>query len=152
MVGIGVAPLRGGWDTADLTDKLFGQYDLRVGVAFDLVVAAGTGPGRVPGYAGAGDAINVGALGAGARVLAPEVVVDGILAVAVAAILVTEGLSEGRGEEGSKDCKGLHVVLAVNALLDRQTIYSKQVGLLEDLFIELLLSTTIVIEPFGNMI
>lgn len=116
-VGIIVAPLHGGWDTADLADKLLGQGDLRVGVAFDLVVAAGPRPGRMPAYAGVGDAVDVGALGAGAGALAPEVVVDGIPAVAVGGILVTEGLSKGRGEEGSKDCEGLHGVCAVNSLL-----------------------------------
>jgi hypothetical protein len=71
----------------------------------------------MPGYAGVGDAVDVGALGAGAGALAPEVVVDGIPAVAVGGILVTEGLSEGRGEESSKECEGLHVAIAVTSLL-----------------------------------
>lgn len=128
-VGIIIAPLHGGGDTADLADKLLSQGDLRVGVAFDLVVAAGPRPGRMPGYARVGDTIDIGALGAGARAHAPEVVVDGVAAVAVGGILVTESLSEGRGEESSKDRQGLHGVCVANSLLrlDRKRIASAHV-------------------------
>ena len=106
-VGVVVAPRHGGGDGGDVADELLGEADLRVGVALDLVVRAGPLPRRVPLDARARDAVDGGALGARAGVLAPEVVIHRVGRRRGGAVLVAELLGECRGGKG-EESGGLH--------------------------------------------
>lgn len=78
--GAGVGPRPGGLEGRDLGKR--DLVDLRhdVGVRLDVVLTARPGPFGVPFDSGAGGAVEVAALRAGAGAGAPEVVVEGVCA------------------------------------------------------------------------
>ena len=97
---------RDGRHVAD--ELLVSQVELRVGVALDLVVAAGPAPARVPCYAVAADVVYCRALRAAALVFAPEIVVDCVGGLGGGAVLVAELLGESRGGQSEEGGGRLH--------------------------------------------
>ena len=63
----------------------------------------------MPRHAATRDAVDVGALRARARVLAPVVVVDLVSVTVKVSVLVAKLLSRGRGNQGGENADGLHI-------------------------------------------
>ena len=106
-----VAPLGHAGDAANVTDEPLGAELLAgVGVALDIVLAAGPVPVGVPRDAAAVDVVDVRALVAGAGAGAPFVVVEVpalvVVVVELTAELLALGQSQRREEEGEG---GLHL-------------------------------------------
>lgn len=116
-IAIIVFPFGGGFDARKLANKLNVELHARVRVGLDFAFAAGPGPLGVPGNTGVRDAVDGGALRAGARVLSPHVVVDDVFVFAVNAILFTELLSRSGSSGKSKDQSGLHCGIEMLGLL-----------------------------------
>lgn len=106
-IGVVVAPFGGGGNTRDVADELLLQLHARVRVALHRVLAPRPIPGGVPRNTITRDAVEIGTLGSRSRVLPPHVVVDGVLATGVGAILLAELLgSNSCGQR--EDRNGLH--------------------------------------------
>ena len=104
-----VVPIRRRRYAPNLADEpLLGQLPSGVGVALDVVVTALPVPVSVPPHARVGGLVDVGALGAGAEVRAPRIVVEGVACLGVVGELFAECLGEAGGSQ-SEHGKELHL-------------------------------------------
>lgn len=92
-ISIAIAPFRIGRDALDLADQHLGELDSGIRVAFDLVFAAGPCPGSVPRGSRVRYAVYISALRAHTRVHPPKIVVDGVGAARMGAILFAKFLA-----------------------------------------------------------